>query len=151
MILKKPTAESTMREIGFYFEKYAEKRLKKDGFKPIEHSYLSYPYEIDLIMLDDMTIVFTEVKERLDTEHFSPELYADKNKMNNLFQAAAGYISDIKAKGVDIAALSYRFDLVSIVRDADFNVKKFDHYKNFFQTSKNDLLKYAGAEDGEKD
>lgn len=143
MSLKKPTAESTKREIGFYFEKYTEKQLKKQGMKPLEHSYLYYPYEIDLIMLDGTEIVFVEVKERLDTERFSPEFYADKNKMNNIFKAASGYIAELKKKNVDILALTYRFDLASIIRDADFNVEKFEYHKNFFKAAKEDLLKYA--------
>lgn len=52
------------KEKGNFFELQAEQYLKKQGLTPVTRNYNCCYGELDLIMKDDNTLVFVEVKYR---------------------------------------------------------------------------------------
>ncbi len=131
------------RLIGIYFEEYTKSVLMKKGFGFLAHSFKAHPYEIDLIMTDDTDIVFVEVKARLASDRIKPEFAVDKEKMKNVFFAAARFIAEMNDMGIDPAAFGYRFDMAAIEHRKDGQVTDFRYHKAYYEVEEKDLIQYA--------
>jgi len=106
----RPLLTPTSKEIGDEAEQYAATLLQSKGLKLIAKNVLFKVGELDLIMQDDETLVFVEVRRR----------------NSNLFGGAIGSITKTKQKRLSRAALAYlqrkglmdkvpcRFDLVAV-------------------------------------
>ena len=64
---------SPRQQFGDYGEQVAEKVLVKKGYKILERKFRSRMGEIDLIAKDRETLVFVEVKSRLNNKFGRPE------------------------------------------------------------------------------
>ena len=106
MIEEKPT-----REIGMEGEEIALKYLLENGYKLLHRNWHFGKYEVDLIVENDESLVFVEVKFR-STDYFGdPEIFVSNKQKLNLIRAANRYISKFD---IDKEA---RFDIVSIVME----------------------------------
>ncbi len=131
------------RLIGIYYEEYTKSVLMKRGFGFLAHSFKAHPYEIDLIMADNTDIVFVEVKARLASDRIKPEFAVDKEKMKNVFFAAARFIAQMEESGIDPTAFGYRFDMAAIEHSDDGQVTAFRYHQNYYETERSELLRYA--------
>jgi len=110
-------------EKGQYYERQAESFLKKHGLKPISRNYWCKLGEIDLIMQDQQTLVFIEVKYR-SSQQYGGALYAlTSTKKSKLKKAIQYYIQDHQLQNnplrVDFIAINgqnpYQFNWIKNV------------------------------------
>ncbi len=77
--------------LGKYGEEQAVKFLKKLGYKIIEKNFRIRGGEIDIIAIDNSTLVYVEVKTRTSHEFGLPEESVTPTKINFLIRAAKFY------------------------------------------------------------
>ena len=95
---------------GGRWENLAESFLHKRGLKTLERNYHSRFGEIDLIMMDRQTLVFTEVRYRRDNAHGSGAESVTFTKQKRITRAAQLFLQQHQHH----ASLGCRFDVVSI-------------------------------------
>jgi len=78
---------------GKLAEDQACQYLQKQGLKLIEKNYRCRSGEIDLIMLDQKTLVFVEVRYRAKNDYGSALDSVDQSKIQKLISTANHYVS----------------------------------------------------------
>jgi putative endonuclease len=113
--------------LGRWGERRCEKFLVKKGFKTLTRNYACNAGEIDLIMVDsDRSIVFVEVKTRLDEDFAPTETVVNKTKMDRLSHTARYFLTVN-----EIQNRPYRFDVVTVTL-GHRGPAEIRHYKNAF-------------------
>ena len=102
-------------------EAFAEKYLKKKGYKIIEQNYSNHLGEIDLIATEKDILVFVEVKFRQTNEFGLPREAVGIYKQNKIKKTATLYLQQNNLFEKEI-----RFDVVDILGD------KITHIENAF-------------------
>jgi len=101
--------------IGVWGERRAERYLRENNIRVIETNFRSKAGEIDIIAIEEKTILFIEVKTRADLSCGLPCESVDKKKRYRISKAAWLYIAmDGKQRylhGID----EYRFDVIEIL------------------------------------
>ena len=100
----------TSRQAGARWEKTAESFLRSNGLKLLQRNFSSRFGEIDLIMEDDKTIVFVEVKYRTSNQHGSGVDAVTFQKQGKISRTASWFL----AKNPHRAEQFCRFDVISI-------------------------------------
>ena len=116
------------RLFGDQGERAAAKFLTKLGMRVIKRQYLTRYGEIDLIMLDDDTIVFVEVKSRRSGALGSPSERVDRKKRENSTKTALAFLKKYKLLGH-----RSRFDVVSVVWPEGTRTPTIEHFKHAFE------------------
>jgi len=80
------------RKIGVWGEGEAVNYLKTQGVTIIARNIRTQFGEIDILGMDDDTIVFFEVKARISREYGYPEIAVDKNKAIHMVNSALDYL-----------------------------------------------------------
>ncbi len=106
--LKQPLAGR--RQAGSQWEKTAETFLCARGLKPLQRNFTSRFGEIDLIMEDDKTVVFVEVKYRVNKSHGSGADAVTLHKQRRISLTAAWFLAMNPARAEQYC----RFDVISI-------------------------------------
>lgn len=114
--------EENNRTIGTKYEQIAGEDLIKKGYKILEYNYRCFKGEIDIIALKDNTVVFIEVKYRINNVKGHPAEAVDKKKCQKISSVAQFYLAQ-KFKRTDIPC---RFDVISILDD------EIIHFENAF-------------------
>ena len=110
-------------QTGLLGEQQAAEWLRKHrSMKLLESRYRNRAGEIDLIMLEGQTIVFIEVKTRLNASPGTGLLAVDRNKQQRITKAAVLYLI---GKGWQNRAV--RFDI------AEVSAQSVLHVPNAFQ------------------
>src|SRR4051812_47570333 len=78
--------------LGARGENVAAKHLRNQGYKIIIRNYRTPVGEIDIIARDGKTLVFCEVKTRVDDET-QPEAQVNQTKQHQITKAAKMYLS----------------------------------------------------------
>lgn len=81
----------TKLETGSAGEKLAAAFLRKQGYKILETNFRSVFGEIDIIALDEGTLVYIEVKTRSSNQFGLPEEAVGYRKLQHLLKTAAYY------------------------------------------------------------
>lgn len=97
------------QEIGKRGEKKAEEYLKKSGYKILEKNFYSYFGELDIVALEEKTIIFIEVKTRSSLEYGLPSEAVTKLKIKHMYKTAEYYLYKRNLYGMDV-----RFDVIEI-------------------------------------
>lgn len=101
--------------LGRTGEDLAAKHLEGRGYSILERNYRAPYGEIDLVALDNGTVVFVEVKTRTTDVYGAPELAVDRRKQAHMVRAALGYLKHKK-----LHQMPCRFDVVAISgKDSD--------------------------------
>jgi putative endonuclease len=103
-------AVMTKQQSGNQWEKTAESYLGARGLKLLQRNFSSRFGEIDLIMEDNKTVVFIEVKYRKNSRHGSGADAVTIQKQHRISATAAWYLS----KNPTRAEQFCRFDVISI-------------------------------------
>ena len=112
--------KKTKKALGAQGERIARAYLVRRGYRLVEKNYRVPPYEIDLIVEKDDTLVFVEVKARTHRGYGTPESFVDARKEDHLLEAAEAYLLEKKwSRGV-------RFDIVSVEMGRRICVRHFE-------------------------
>lgn len=117
------------RDKGKAGERIAEKFLKEKGYRIITRNYKTESGEIDLIVTDDETLIFVEVKARKSDEFGLPCEAVDVRKQRKINVVAGQYIKRNMYFGVSV-----RFDVIEVyLSDCKVNhiVNAFDSYLKY--------------------
>jgi putative endonuclease len=98
------------RQSGARWEQTAESFLLGHGLKLLKRNFSSRFGEIDLIMEDEKTLVFVEVKYRQSSEHGSGAEAVTFHKQGRISRTAAWYLVKNPRRAEQIC----RFDVISI-------------------------------------
>lgn len=96
-------------ELGKWGEETAASFLQKKGYEIVERDWKSGHHDIDIVAIDEQTIVFVEVKTRRNRLFGDPEEAIDYKKRMHLQSAINHYI---KSHSINNPV---RFDVISIV------------------------------------
>ncbi|HEY9030602.1 MAG TPA: YraN family protein [Kangiella sp.] len=117
------------RQRGDNVELFAENHLKKQGLTLVEKNFNSRFGEIDLIMLDNSTLVFVEVRFRADTSYGSGAETVNFRKQQKIIKTAQLYLQANKK----MQQRDCRFDVVSVTLAAQEPL--IEWHQNAFQAS----------------
>jgi putative endonuclease len=95
-------------------EDFAKDYLKRHGLKFVQSNYRCKHGEIDLIMRDQTTTVFVEVRYRNNTDFGTGAETVDYKKQSKLLASAAYYLQSHP----DAARGACRIDVMSLTRDS---------------------------------
>jgi len=98
-----------IRRVGRRGEKLTRRYLKKQGYRFIAGNYATRQGEIDLIMQDEETIVFVEVKTRKNEDFAHGEKAVNYPKQKHLSAAARHFIHKNRLQDRPC-----RFDVVAV-------------------------------------
>lgn len=98
------------RQSGAQWEKTAESYLRSQGLKLLQRNFSSRFGEIDLIMEENDTVVFVEVKYRKSSQHGSGAEAVTYHKQNRISRTAGWYL----VMNLHRAEQNCRFDVISI-------------------------------------
>ena len=93
-------------------ERTACRLLLRLGFDILAWRYRNRSGELDIVALEEDTLVFVEVKTRSSRHYGEPWEFVDWRKQQILRRTAERFIADH-----DLVQYSYRFDIVSVVGD----------------------------------
>ncbi|MGA2063709.1 MAG: YraN family protein [Thermoguttaceae bacterium] len=115
------------RPLGQRGEAAAARYLRHSGCKVLVRSNRLWPGEIDLVALDNRTIVFVEVKTRTSQDAGHPAEAVDRQKQRRLTVLAVTFL---KRHGL----LEYpaRFDVVAVTWPSGRGRPAIEHIKNAF-------------------
>ena len=117
------------RKSGAHWEKTAESFLLAQGLELLQRNFSSRFGEIDLIMQDEKTVVFVEVKYRKNNHHGSGADAVTFHKQNRISLTAAWYL----AMNPHRAECVCRFDVISI--DPEKRNQNIDWIKSAFYST----------------
>ena len=120
-----PDQRRTTHVLGLEGEACAESYLTKQGMVCIARRYRSPYGEIDLIMLEDETLVCVEVKYRRTATLLAAQLAVSPSKQRKITQTLLTFLN----AHPEHAARLIRFDIVAISDDC------VQHLPNAFQGS----------------
>lgn len=98
------------RQMGQMYEQKAEAYLLKQGLKLVHRNFLCKTGEIDLIMWDQHTLVFVEVRFRKSAEFGGGEASISRTKQRHLILSAHYYLQRYYQNRPPMC----RFDVVAI-------------------------------------
>jgi putative endonuclease len=114
--------------LGMRGEKAAARFLKRRGYKIVARGVRSRLGELDLVAVQDRTVVFVEVKTRAGTDAGQPLDAVTPEKQRRLTQAALAFL---KYRG--LLEERSRFDVVSVVWPVDAREPAIEHIVNAFE------------------
>lgn len=113
-------------ELGAAGERFAEALLRGKGLAFVARNYSTPVGELDLVMREQDTIVFVEVRSRRQGGVIDPQAVLSEQKKTRLERAAAWYIYQRRLESRPL-----RFDLV-VVRQAKDGEMIGEHYADAF-------------------
>jgi len=115
---------------GGWGEAQAAKYLKRNGFRVIHTNFRMTLGELDIVAVtpDNNTLVFVEVKTRMDNAYGAPCEAITYSKRRKINEAAAQYINRFDHHNVEV-----RFDVIEVYLDGKVNHMEhaFDSYLRY--------------------
>lgn len=104
---------SPTQQVGTDYEDKALDRLTNAGLIPLARNVRCRTGEIDLIMRDDNTLVFIEVRARNNTEYGGAAVSIDYKKRNKILRSAALLLPALTERHWNGQTPIVRFDVVA--------------------------------------
>ncbi len=120
-------SNKSARDIGKEGEELAAAYLESKGWVILDRNYFFEKAEVDIVAVDQNTIVFVEVKKRSNTYFGHPEDYVTPAKEKNIHKAAEAWIYERK---MDTAFV--RFDIISVVQKGN-QAPEITHFEDAFR------------------
>lgn len=111
--------------LGRLGERIAASYLKKRGYEIIEMNFHQRWGEIDIVAKENDTLVFVEVKTRMENDRISPEESMTQKKINVLKRTALFY-KNLHKDGPELL----RIDFVGIVLNCNQEPVKINLIRN---------------------
>ncbi|QDU50699.1 YraN family protein [Gimesia panareensis] len=115
------------RLLGDRGERAAVRYLKRQGYQILARQYRTEAGEIDIIALDQETVVFVEVKTRKSAAKGQPFEAVTGQKQKQLTRLAAAFL-----KKHHLLQHSARFDVISILWLTEQKQPEIQHFQNAF-------------------
>jgi putative endonuclease len=125
-----PGSEDPRRTLGRRGEDLALAHLQRLGFRLVARNHRTRWGEIDLIVYDDATLVFVEVKTRRASGHAGTALEAvARPKQHQVRRIAAAWLSEVteRPRSPDL-----RFDVIGVTVDAAGGLLRLEHLEAAF-------------------
>ena len=116
------------RWFGTRSERAAERFLRKLGYRILVRNFRCDFGELDLIVLDNQTIVFVEVRSTAQADGSGPAASVDHAKQKRLTRLAVYFLKQKKL--LDHAA---RFDVLTLSWPEKQKEPTIEHFKNAFE------------------
>jgi putative endonuclease len=113
--------------LGQSGERDAERFLKRRKYRIVTRNYRCPAGEIDLVALDQGTIVFVEVKTRTGRERADPEEAVRSAKQRHIIRAAEFFLRQTQSE-----ERMYRFDVIGVILGPDGS-RDIEHLVDAFQ------------------
>lgn len=113
--------------LGRWGEKQAEAYLNDRGFRLLARNYRNEFGEIDLIVKEEDSLVFVEVKTRRGEQFGYPEEAVNKLKQKHLIECAQGYLQEY-----DEDELDWRIDVIAIIQGKN-GKHQITHFEDAFR------------------
>ena len=97
------------QDLGKQGEVLAKDYLLANGYALVEENWRWHHHEVDLIVSNDIYMVFVEVKTRAYTIFGEPEIFVTDEKQQKIIRAANAYMLKMQS------SKDARFDIISIV------------------------------------
>lgn len=110
---------------GVAGEELATSFLKTKGYRILAKNFRTDAGEIDVIVTDERTLIFVEVKARFSADFGYPSEAVTYHKRIKINQVASQYI-----KKFDLYDVPVRFDVVEVYLDT----KDINHIENAFDS-----------------
>lgn len=117
-----------MNMTGKQAEQFACHYLQKQNLTLITQNYHCRRGEIDLIMQDQYTLVFVEVRYRKNARFGSALESVDHRKQAKIITTAEHYLLQNRQQYSD-----YRFDVIAVMPEQNKDVPEIKWLKNAFQ------------------
>jgi putative endonuclease len=104
--------------------------LRRRGYRIVEHSARAKWGEIDLVAVDDRTVVFVEVKTRRSGEAGHPAEAVTPEKQRRMTRTAVGYL-----KRHGLLEHRARFDVVAITWPEGRGTPSVEHFVDAFEAA----------------
>jgi len=117
------------RQAGARWEKIAESFLSAQGLKLLHRNFSSRFGELDLIMEDDKTLVFIEVRYRTNSRYGSGAETITAQKQGRISRTAAWYLAKYPSRAEQFC----RFDVISV--DPHKGSRDIDWIQNAFYST----------------
>ncbi len=117
---------ATHNDLGKFGESTAQDYLQKNGYEIVEVNYRYGNAEIDIVAKLGKMLVFVEVKTRSTLVFGNPEDAVTRKKQQLMLDAASKYMYDLQYDD------EIRFDIISLVVDANMQVKELKHFEDAF-------------------
>jgi putative endonuclease len=117
------------KSLGQQGEDAAARYLKRQGYCIVARGHDSRFGELDIIAVDDRTVVFVEVKTRRSTDAGHPAEAIDPRKQQRMTQAALAFL-----KSKRLLQNPARFDVVAITWPENTRQPTVEHFKNAFSS-----------------
>ncbi|TDS56602.1 YraN family protein [Myroides indicus] len=112
-------------DLGKRGEQLAVEYLKEKGYFILKRNWRYEKAEIDIIAMDENTLVFVEVKTRSTLDFGLPQEFITRKKINLMILAANAYTEQYKRTE------EIRFDVLGIHQKGDA-IEVFEHLENAF-------------------
>ncbi len=116
------------KTLGQRGEAAAARFLKKKGYIIVARSDRMRLGEIDLVAVDNRTVVFVEVKTRRSHEAGHPADAVDEDKQRRLTRLALTYL-----KRHNLLEYPARFDVVAVTWADDLREPTIEHFEHAFE------------------
>ena len=117
----------TPRTLGKRGEAAAARFLRRLGYKIVARGHRDRIGEIDLVAVDDRTVVFVEVKTRRGDRVGHPADAVDAEKQRRLSRAALGFL-----RRHDLLEHAARFDVIAVIWPEKNGRPRIEHFRNAF-------------------
>ena len=118
-----------IKKRGMLAEEFACRFLKQHGLKLVARNYRSRCGEIDLIMHDNDTLVFVEVRLRRSNKHHSGAESVDYFKQQKLIKTAQHYLQKQRSTYTQAC----RFDVIGLSENS--NKKEGQYVVNWIRNA----------------
>lgn len=118
------------KRLGNRGERAALRFLKQQGYTILAKQFQTDLGELDIIALDQETVVFVEVKTRQSDAKGQPFEAVTRQKQSQLTRLASSFL-----KSHQLLDRPARFDVVSILWPDDKSKPEITHFKNAFDAT----------------
>jgi putative endonuclease len=118
--------QTSSQHLGAAGEQIARRHLERNGYRFITSNWRCYSGELDLVMQQDKTLVFVEVKTRHGERMGTAEEAILSRKASRLLRAAQHYLMTRP----EFADAFWRIDLVAVTLDHSGALQRLTHIED---------------------
>ncbi len=124
-----PSGVDPRHDLGKQGEDLAASYLRKLGYRIIARRERVLRGDLDIIALDDRTVVFVEVRTRSDTLHGHPAETIDRRKQQRIATLANAYIRRHRLEDCRV-----RIDVVTVTLEGADGKPEVEHFQDAFES-----------------